>query len=155
MLRAMQRFIEAMTPSTTVPMPPQVLQAQRNAALRQALIDEFGALTSAQIGEVAGSRATNRAALAHRWKNDGRIFSVMHHGTTIFPGFQFSGDGQPRPIIADVLRTLGSTASGWEIAIWFIAPNTYLAGRRPVDLLESEPDDVIDAARHEAEAIIF
>jgi DNA-directed RNA polymerase specialized sigma24 family protein len=147
-------FIEATTPAT-VPLPPQVLQAQRNAAARHLLVTEFGGLTSADIGQLAGSKSSNRAALAHRWKSDGRIFAVTHQGTPTFPGFQFSPEGQPLPVIASLLAILGATHRGWELALWFLGSNGWLGGRRPVDLLLTAPNRVIAAARHEAEAFVF
>src|SRR5436190_187148 len=58
-----------MIPSSSVPLPPQVLQARRNADARVKLLEEFGALKSTDIGTAAGSKASNRAALAHRWKS--------------------------------------------------------------------------------------
>jgi DNA-directed RNA polymerase specialized sigma24 family protein len=155
MQREMDHLIKAMTPAAAVPLPPQVLQAQRNASARHLLVTEFGGLTSADIGELAGSKASNRAALAHRWKSDGRIFAVTHQGTPTFPGFQFSPEGQPLPVIAELLAILGASHSGWELALWFIGSNGWLARRRPVDLLLTEPDRVIAAAKHEAEALVF
>jgi hypothetical protein len=76
-----------------------VLQTRRNTVARDALLREFGAMTSAQIGENEGARSPNRAALAHRWKSDGRIFAVPHHGANSFPGFQFNEDSQPLEVI--------------------------------------------------------
>jgi hypothetical protein len=155
MQQQMEQLIEAMTPQATVPLPPQVLQARRNAVARDALLREFGAMTSAQIGENAGSRSPNRAALAHRWKSDGRIFAVPHQGTNYFPGFQFKEDGQPLELIAQILGILGSKREPWELALWFTANNGWLAGRRPVDLLSEEPGAVIVAAEREAENQFF
>jgi hypothetical protein len=69
-----------------VPSAPAVLQARRNALAREELFKEFGAYTSAEVADLAGSKAANKAALANRWKQEGRIFSVMHHGVDYFPG---------------------------------------------------------------------
>lgn len=151
----MRRMIEAMTPSNPVPLPPQVLQALRNVTARDEVLREFGAFTSAEVGKMAGSKSPNRAALAHRWKSDGRIFSVLHDGTNYFPGFQFSREGQPLPVIAEVLKILGHVLSPWELAIWFAGNNGWLGGQRAVDLLVSAPQRVIEAANHEAEELVF
>src|SRR5215212_476181 len=104
----MQRLAEAMAPVSVVPSPVQVLQAQRNAAAREGMLQEFGAFTSSDLGERAGSKAANKVALAHRWKTDGRIFSVQYRGTNYFPGFQFDEDGQPLPVMAEILPVLGA-----------------------------------------------
>lgn len=149
----MSHLIEAMMPRS-VPTPATVLQARRNSAARQKLIEEFGLLTSAQIAELNESQAENRSALASRWRREGRIFSVKHHGRDYFPGFQFDRDGRPRSIVADLLRAFAG-AHGWQTALWFTAPNGYLGGRRPVDLLETDPGAVIEAAKHEAAEVYF
>jgi hypothetical protein len=143
------RLIESMLPPT-VPSAPAVLQARRNALAR-----EFGAFTSAEVAGLAGSKAANKAALANRWKQEGRIFSVTHHGTTYYPGFQFDGEGRPLPVIAEVIRRLGARSGEWELALWLTSPTGWLDGRRPVDLLESEPDEVAQAAEREAEGLFF
>lgn len=147
-------LIEAMLPREPVPSPVAVLQARRNAAARDQLLREFGGLSSGEVAERAGSRARNRAAIANRWKQERRIFSVPHLGAEIFPGFQFDEQGQPREGIREVVIAL-SGWSPWELALWFIAANGWLDGRRPVDLLETEPKAVVGAARHAAAGIIF
>jgi hypothetical protein len=138
-----------------VPTSPAVLQARRNAEARLALISEFGLLSSADITELAGSRAKNKASLANRWKQEGRIFSVPHQGVDSFPGYQFDQDGRPLPIMAPVLATLGRRSKGWELALWFLAANGWLGGRRPVDLLHSEAEKVAQAAEREVEGLFF
>jgi hypothetical protein len=147
-------LIEAMLPREEVPSPTAVLQARRNAEARNQLLREFGGLTSGEVAEHAGSRAKNRAALANRWKQEGRIFSVPHQGAEIFPGLQFDEHGQPREKVREVVAAL-SAWSPWELALWFIAANGWLDGRRPVDLLGTDSEAVVRAARHAAAGIIF
>jgi hypothetical protein len=138
----------AMTPDVSVPAPPIVLQARRNAQARAAMFDEFGGLTAAEVADLAGSEAKNTSALAGRWRRDGRLVAVDHQGTLYYPGFQFDSDGKPKPVIAEVLRYLGSQeVSAWQQALWFTTANGWLDGRRPVDVLETETRAVVDAAR--------
>jgi hypothetical protein len=148
------RLIESMLPAA-VPSAPAVLQARRNALAREALFREFGAFTSAEIAGHAGSKAANKAALANRWKQEGRIFSVTHHGVTYYPGYQFDDQGRPRPVISKVVGALGSQSTEWELALWFLGNTGWLDGRRPVDLLDSEPEEVAQAAVREAEGLFF
>lgn len=152
---AMQRLAEAMAPVSVVPTPVQVLQAQRNAAAREGMLQEFGAFTSSDLGERAGSKATNKVALAHRWKTDGRIFSVQYRGTNYFPGFQFDEEGQPLPVMTEILQVLGTVRAPWEIALWFTGADGWLGGQRPVDLLVTAPERVLEAAKHEAAERVF
>jgi len=150
---SLSTMIEAMMPAS-VPTPAAVLQARRNSAARTALIEELGLLTSAEVAELNQSEAENRAALASRWKREGRIFSVKHRGRDYFPGFQLDREAKPRPVIAEVLARFDG-GHGWETALWFTAPNGYLDGRRPVDLLAGDPEAVVEAAEHEAAEIYF
>ncbi|HYI09885.1 MAG TPA: hypothetical protein VEK57_12545 [Thermoanaerobaculia bacterium] len=153
--RQMNRMVEAMLPDMRVPLPVEVLQARRNAEARYELLQEFGGLTSTQVGEFAGTKSSNRAALAHRWKSDGRIFSVVYRGVTYFPGFQFDAEGQPLPVMAEIIKIVGQVAKGWGVALWFTGANGWLGGKRPVDLLVKNPKKVLEAARHEAEELYF
>jgi hypothetical protein len=48
------------------------------------------------------------------------------------------------------LAVLAPVLRGWELALWFTGANVALRGRRPVDLLGSNADAVLEAARYEA-----
>jgi hypothetical protein len=152
---SVERMIESMLPASAVPTEAAVLQARRNASARQALLDEFGALSSSDVAELAGSKAGNKAALANRWKQEGRILSVSLHGATCFPGFQFDEHGRPLPVIAEVLKALRPASSDWQIALWLASRTGWLGDRRPVDLLASEPEAVARAATRAAEELIY
>ena len=60
-----------------------------------------------------------------------------------------------QPVVADVLATLGQQGRGWQLALWFTSANGWVDGRRPVDLLHSEPEEVAQAAKWEAEGLVF
>jgi hypothetical protein len=143
----LSELTRAMTPMTRVPTAPVVLQARRNAQARSALLEEFGALTSAQVADLAGSGARNASALASRWRREGRLVAVEHHGTVYFPAFQFDDDGKPKPAVAEVLEQLGTAdLSAWQQALWFTTANGWLDGRRPVDVLDESSGAVVAAA---------
>jgi hypothetical protein len=144
----LDRLTEVMTPDIPVASPAVVLQARRNAEARAALLLEFGALTASQVAELSGSEAKNRSALAGRWRREGRLVAVEHHGTLYYPAFQFDEDGKPRPVVESVLGHLDDPRmTSWQQALWFTTANGWLDARRPVDLLESEPEAVVAAAR--------
>jgi len=135
------------------PSAAETSQLRRNARARKAFLAEMEALSSREVAELVGSRATNQAALANRWKEEGRIFAVEAGGQTLFPAFQFSEDsGQPQPVIAQILTVLQPRFSGWQTALWFTGRNSWLGAKRPVDVLKSDPEAVVEAARREAEA---
>ncbi len=150
--RTVDRLIEALLPDQlAVPTPAAVQQAQQNAAARNALLQEFGALRSQDVADLAGSRASNRAALANRWRTENRVLAVPVHDELLYPGFQFTDEGRPRPAVGATLGWLRSDphTTDWQAALWFVTPTGWLGGRRPVDVLDDDPDAVVEAARRE------
>jgi poly(hydroxyalkanoate) granule-associated protein len=119
-----------------------VRQARRNERVRRAFLKEFGS-------------PWNGKAEHELWEREGRIFTVDHEGTKHVPLFQFDKGGQPRPAVAGVIRALGGKTSNWGLALWLTANSGWLGGRRPVDLLNSEPERVVQAAESEASELVF
>ncbi len=144
---------EKITPPT-LSAAAETTHLRRNAEARVAFFQEFGTLTSQEVAAYAGSSAANKAALANRWKTEGRIFAIETGGKTRFPAFQFSADdGQPLSAIAEILKILQPRLSGWQTALWFTGRNGWLGAKRPVDILTSDPAAAVEAARQEAEAL--
>ncbi|CCG02207.1 hypothetical protein [Blastococcus saxobsidens] len=150
-----EEVLRALLPAGRLTMSPAVLeQVQRNAQAQAELADEFGLLSSTQVAELTGSTASNRAATANRLRNQRKAFAVEVDGAQRFPGFQFGGNGRPRPVIADVLAAVGDRLSGWELALWFTGSSDWLGGERPVDVLDSDSELVVEAARRLADEIL-
>jgi hypothetical protein len=53
-------------------------------------------------------------------------------------------------VISKILAAMKGQLRGWELLLWFTGSNGYLNGTRPVDLLESVPDQVVAAAAYQA-----
>jgi hypothetical protein len=79
----------------------------------------------------------------------GRVFSFEWNRSCWVPMFQFGPERgpQPRAAVAEVLAELAPVFDGWHLAVWFARPNAWLRERRPLDLLESDLDDVLATAR--------
>jgi hypothetical protein len=137
---------DQLVPDLDLPSEAAVILARRNAKRRTELLQEFGALSGEQIAEER-SRAANRHALAARWRKEGRIFGVPYRGLTLYPAFQFDADGAVRPAVSRVLAALPrARMSEWEVALWWTSANAAVGGARPVDLLDTRPDDLVPAA---------
>lgn len=146
-------LIEQMVPDLELPSDAAALLARRNAKRRAELLQEFGALSGEQVA-AERSRAANRHALAARWRKEGKLFGVPYRGQTLYPAFQFADDGALRPAIAEVLAALPrERMSNWELALWWTAANGWLGGRRPVELLDDDPQALVAAARRLAEPL--
>lgn len=150
---AAESLIDALSP-TLVLGPATTEQLRLNAEARAAFLAEWPSLTSAQVADLLGSTAKNRAALAHKLSHRGAIFGVQFKRQDLYPAFQFDPvQGQPLPVLPRVLAALAAAGlRGWEISFWFVQPNGWLEGdARPVDLLAANPDAVAAAASREAD----
>ena len=76
-----------------------------------------------------------------------RVLSVSQNGTELFPAFQWM-EGQLVPVVSVVCRLLDSQFTQWREAFWFVSPNGWLAGLAPIDLLSSQPEEVVLAAHY-------
>lgn len=142
------QLIDAMFVPGSTASPAAARQAQRNAVARQELVEEFGLYDADEVADLSGSTAANRSATASRWVAGAKIFAVTHRGARLYPSFQFGMDGQPRPVIAEVLKAFAPYGlDGWETALWFTTASGWLDDQRPVDLLTREPQRVVEAAR--------
>jgi hypothetical protein len=128
-------------------------QVRRDLEAQAELAVEFGVLSAADVARLAGSTAANPERLVTRWREEGRVLAVAADGTARFPGFQFDERGVPLPVIADVLTAVADRLPGWELALWFTAANARLGDRRPVDVLDTDPELVVQAAAHLAEEL--
>jgi poly(hydroxyalkanoate) granule-associated protein len=130
---------------TEPPGPDEVSrrQAQRLEAAREAFLKEFG------------DPSTGVHLDLERWRREGKIFTVRDGEDVFVPSFQFDERGHPRPAVARVIQLLGGTTSEWGLALWFVSNNGWIDGKRPVDLLASAPEDVVEAAERSAEELVF
>ena len=148
--------LAALTPRDRGPLAAAaLLQARRNAAARQQFLDEFPSLNSAEVADAALSKASNRASLANRWRDEGKVFAIRVGDQQVYPAFQLDEQGRPHDVIARILSALRpGQLSDWQIALWMTSPTGWLGGRRPVDLLVDEPSKVLEAAQREVGELV-
>lgn len=88
-----------------------------------------------------------------RWIRADETFAIEHEGADLYPLYSFE-NGQrisPRPMMRKILAAL--SMDPWHAAWWFSAGYGMLDGRRPQDVLESDPEAVLAAARDQAMGI--
>lgn len=96
-----------------------------------------------------GSGRAGVATLA-RWIVERSVISFEWQQQTWLPWFQFKrADRVPAPALRAVLAELAPVCDGWAVAHWFTRPHPALAGGAPVDLIASDPNAVLQAARVE------
>ncbi|NJC21287.1 hypothetical protein BJ994_000363 [Arthrobacter pigmenti] len=112
---------------------------------------EFGLLSAAEVDLLLGPGWPPAGCLAA----ERRILGVATKaGRVLYPGFQFDREARTvRPVIAEVARI--SLSAGWKdrhILQWLCAPNGYLHGERPVDVLDDR-EHLLAAANADLEAL--
>lgn len=137
------------------PHPAVLDQARRNADFRADFLERYDVLDARQVHDLYGAEADNSAALAGRWRSGGRVFGIEDRGRILYPAFLFDDTGRPKPVVARVLQALGKRGP-WQVASWFTAPNGWLPDdRRPVDVMDADPDAVAEAAREATRPNLF
>ncbi|NML15962.1 hypothetical protein [Azohydromonas caseinilytica] len=153
--RKLEQLVELMTTQMVVPSPVEVQMAGRIAVRHAELLNEFGFATAEQLADMNQSRAANRHALADNWKKRRQVFAVRHRdeaGRTreVYPLFQFR-DGRPLKAVQPVIEAFGEGKDPWKLALWFTSNNGWLPQQaRPVDLLDTAPESVVEAAHRDA-----
>lgn len=112
--------------------------------------------TAADISKLAGYSLSNPSAQPNRWKKQAAIFAIKFNGTDYYPTFALDKDADYRPYkaMADIIAIFKGHKSEWGMAFWFQSVNSYLGGKRPQDLLASEPERVIEAALDEIQGVL-
>lgn len=82
------------------------------------------------------------------WLIDDRIFAINIEGIDYFALYCFDTNNSliPAQGIRPVIQELRKKKDNWGIAFWFCGANGYLGGRRPQDLVQHQPDLVLEAA---------
>jgi len=119
--------------------------------LRREFFERVPVLTSAQLHERAGFPGSNPSQTGLRWRKQGKLFSINHGGRELYPAFQLGPDARPLPIMAELLEILARDPdrTEWDNALWFAGESGWLDGKTPMELLQSEPALVKQAAEQE------
>ncbi len=132
--------------------PIRGLDAVRAALEQRAITAIFSGtewLTAEQVGRLRDPGAKNPHGTANRWRTEGKVFTLTKGGVLYYPRYVFDEVFDPRPAVAQVLKVL-SDCSAYRLAAWFESTNSYLGAARPRDLLGTQPEAVLSAARDHA-----
>lgn len=151
----LERLAEALVPPT--PSSPHIIKEMAMLVkARKAVLDSGDWLTAAELAELAQLSTTNPSAQPNKWKKAGRIFAIHHNGVDYFPAYGLNKNEGFRPLkaLAQVIDVFGGHKDGWGMAFWFLSANSFLGGKRPQDILASQPERVIEAATDEIQGVV-
>jgi hypothetical protein len=105
-------------------------------------------LPATEVAKLAGS--TNLSVLPNEWKCNGEIFAIQHGRDDYLPLYGLNpGNHRPRKEMAEILKVFGDAKDGWGLAFWFAGLNSFLDDERPKDVLATDPERKIAAAKDE------
>ena len=125
--------------------PVDMTRARLEAKAVRAIRHSTEWLTSAEIADLAELGPADPIGTVSRWKQQGRIYALRHRGRDYFPKYALGPDFHPLPVIKEILTVL----SGYDpelLAGWFDSTSRFLRGRRPRELVATEPAKVLAAA---------
>jgi len=152
--QTLKALVSAVVPKAP-PTPTLLKEAEMLARSRKAVLEETDWLTAAKLAELAGLSATNPSTQPNKWKRQRQIFAIHHNGVDYFPGYGLDPKAgwRPRKALKPVLEVFNDAKDGWGLAYWFLSANSFLGGRRPQDVLATDPERVVAAARDERDGV--
>ena len=147
-------LVEALMPDVVLS-PTKVIEAEMKSAAMTQILASQDFVTAADIARLGKFSVKNPSSQPNRWKRMGQIFAVHHRGADYYPLYALdpANGYRPRAIVADVLRLFSDSKDSWGTVFWFGSINSYLNAQRPQDVLNSDPEPLLRAARAEAEGL--
>jgi hypothetical protein len=132
---------------------PGSLRADMETESIAAVLDGTSWLTALAVGKQHNPGAAIPRAVAIRWKQEGKIFSIDLARETLYPAYIFDELGNPIPEVAEILK-LFADYTPFRIASWFESTNGMLHGKRPRERLATDPSAVVETARDHVEGTV-
>ncbi|HBO1833575.1 TPA: hypothetical protein L4G11_001256 [Pseudomonas aeruginosa] len=129
--------------------------AQMLTRAQQGVLESTRWLAAAEIEGLRGLHGRGATDQTSGWLREGRIFSIHLDGGEYFPCYALDAlaDYRPLRVVSDVLAAFGTTKDSWGVAFWFASANSYLGGKRPQELLVTQPDLIVAAAYDELQGV--
>ena len=124
-------------------------QARMLIEAKTAILNSGDFLPATEVAQLAGFSASNLSVQPNKWKRNREIFAIQHGREDYLPVYALAPDHRPRKEMAEILKVFGDAKDGWGLAFWFAGLNSFLDDERPQDVLATDPERVIAAAKDE------
>jgi len=137
---------------SSVPLPvpsteAAVINATRVREFRRSLVNR-GAFTVDDIAAGVGIKRGTAQKWLERHVKAGRLFTVKVDGRVLVPASLVDAAFDPIEAWSAVLAELNEVeGSGWGKWAWIDGPSALLSGEVPSDVIETDPDRVLQAAK--------
>jgi hypothetical protein len=136
----------------TVVTPSKVARKQARMLIeaKTAILNSGDFLLATEQVKLAGFSSTNLSVQPKKWRRNREIFAIQHGREDYLPLYGLDTEGhRPRKEMAEILKVFGDTKDGWGLAFWFAGLNSFLDDERSQDVLATDPERVIAAAKDE------
>jgi len=124
------------------------LEESQIQTMHAAFRDHGGIMSGDAVAERLRPAFSQPISKLARWIVSRSVVSLAWQGYTMIPMFQFQPcDLSIRTSFSRVFDELKDTFDNWEAGLWFATPNAWLDDRAPVDYLDENWLDVVQAAR--------
>ena len=146
--KKLKSLVELLTPDIDNPRT-LFIEANMIAQAQRHVLESAAWLTAAQLSKLAGFSARNPSVQPNKWKLKKQIFAIQIKGIDYFPQYALSPQNNYRPlsIVGEILEVFNGSKDGWGMAYWFASINGYLDDRAPQDLILTDPQLVLKAAK--------
>ena len=126
-------------------------EARMLADAQQKVLNSTQWLTADQLSIFTVSTGQNPCTTPNEWLSKRVIFSIRNEETELFPLYALNPKASYE--LANIIEVFRERKDGWGMAYWFGSANGFLDGRRPQDLLHTDPEAVLAAAKDEVMCI--
>jgi len=132
------------------PVPRPLTDANSDAtfaAMRAAYQARGGFARGDDLARLLEDRGCGDFASLARLIVAGEVFGFEWRHAFWIPMFQLADDLSVKPGLKAVLAELASEYDGERLAAWFVEPNAWLDEAQPIDVLDANAAEVLQAAR--------
>jgi hypothetical protein len=135
------------------PSTNKVIEAEMKSAAMNQLLASQDFVTASDIASLGNFSVEDPNFHLDHWKRLRLTFAIHHNGSDYYPLYTLdpANGYRPLPVVADVLQIFAESKDSWGVAFWFGSVNSYLSSRRPQDVLNTDRESLLRAARAESE----
>jgi hypothetical protein len=123
-------------------------QARMLIEAKTTILNSGAFLPATEVAKRAGFSSTNLSVQPNKWKRNREIFAIQQGREGYLPLYGLDPrDHRPRKEMAEILKIFGDAKDGWGLTFWFAGLNSFLDDERPQDVLATDPERVIAAAK--------
>jgi len=151
--RWFRAYAEDLAENTPLPEGLQI-EAEMTARAQARVFKSNQFLKASDITKLSAGTVKNPSGALNRWKQKHQIFAIDMKGVDYYPMYALSPEDGYKPYaeMSDILEVLHAKTP-WGLAFWFESSNSYLERRAPRELMKSDRQAVLAAAKNEAVGI--